>query len=81
MYVWNFQLELIMILRWTILPDFLFIYIHVFFSIFQIEEFKRAGSEGNASFKFEPFILHTQCRSLEDAQMMVRQWRGQSAIR
>ena len=27
--------------------------------------------EGNAVFKFEPFILHVQCRTLSDAQMLL----------
>nr|XP_040027901.1 tRNA wybutosine-synthesizing protein 3 homolog isoform X2 [Gasterosteus aculeatus aculeatus] len=29
-----------------------------------------AGSSGDAVFKFEPFVLHLQCRWLEDAQLM-----------
>lgn len=28
-------------------------------------------TEGNSVFKFEPFVLHIQCRMLEDAQAMV----------
>lgn len=27
--------------------------------------------EGNAVFKFEPFVMHVQCRTLEDAQLML----------
>ncbi|XP_054452291.1 LOW QUALITY PROTEIN: tRNA wybutosine-synthesizing protein 3 homolog [Anoplopoma fimbria] len=29
-----------------------------------------AGSSGDAVFKFEPFVLHVQCRRLDDAQLM-----------
>lgn len=29
-----------------------------------------AGSSGDAVLKFEPFVLHVQCRQLEDAQLM-----------
>lgn len=31
-----------------------------------------AKSSGDAVLKFEPFVLHVQCRRLEDAQLMVR---------
>lgn len=31
-----------------------------------------AKSTGDAVLKFEPFVLHVQCRRLEDAQLMVR---------
>lgn len=31
-----------------------------------------ARSSGDAVFKFEPFVLHVQCRQLDDAQLMVR---------
>lgn len=30
------------------------------------------SSHGDAVFKFEPFVLHVQCRQLDDAQLMVR---------
>lgn len=30
-----------------------------------------ARSTGDAVLKFEPFVLHVQCRRLEDAQLMV----------
>lgn len=28
--------------------------------------------DGNVSFKYEAFVLHAQCRSLDDAQQLVR---------
>ena len=31
-----------------------------------------SGGRGYAYFKFEPFVLHAICRTLEDAQAMVR---------
>ncbi|KAL4239799.1 tRNA methyltransferase tyw3 [Mactra antiquata] len=33
---------------------------------------KLVNIEGNAVFKFEPFVMHIQCRSLDDAQLMLR---------
>lgn len=30
------------------------------------------SSNADAVFKFEPFVLHVQCRQLDDAQLMVR---------
>lgn len=30
-----------------------------------------ARSSGDAVMKFEPFVLHVQCRQLDDAQLMV----------
>lgn len=40
-----------------------------FFSVLQVSAL--AQSSGDAVFKFEPFVLHVQCRQLEDAQLMV----------
>ena len=35
----------------------------------QVEALQQCS--GNGVFKFEAFVLHTQCRSLQDAQLMV----------
>ncbi|XP_048457529.1 tRNA wybutosine-synthesizing protein 3 homolog [Rhincodon typus] len=38
-----------------------------------VATFRIAGlqkAEGNAVFKFEPFVLHVQCRKIEDAQLL-----------
>ncbi|XP_023671694.2 tRNA wybutosine-synthesizing protein 3 homolog isoform X1 [Paramormyrops kingsleyae] len=37
-------------------------------SFLQVASLARAG--GDASFRFEPFVLHVQCRRLEDAQLL-----------
>ncbi|MCG8626117.1 MAG: tRNA wybutosine-synthesizing 3 family protein, partial [Proteobacteria bacterium] len=31
-----------------------------------------SGGRGYAYFKFEPFVIHVMCRTLEDARTMVR---------
>lgn len=38
--------------------------------VLQLSGLSRSG--GDAVLKFEPFVLHVQCRRLEDAQLMVR---------
>lgn len=38
--------------------------------VIQISGLERSG--GDAVLKFEPFVLHVQCRRLDDAQLMVR---------
>lgn len=39
-------------------------------SVLQVSALER--SDADAVFKFEPFVLHVQCRQLDDAQLMVR---------
>lgn len=45
-------------------PNIVFMWV-----FFQIDALSR--SSGDAVLKFEPFVLHVQCRKLEDAQLMV----------
>lgn len=40
--------------------------------MFVLQTSALARSSGDAVLKFEPFVLHVQCRRLDDAQLMVR---------